>query len=410
MNMMDSQADLGAFQLPEEVRQIRDVARDIVRNELLPLEKQFLLSKDHAHGVKETLNLRYVYDEKTADRLMGLSKETGLFYLLVPEEHGGAGLSQLAQVVAMEEFMYTAVPFPFANVPNILYGCKGDQIDNYLKPVIDGKKTTAFAQTEPDAGSDPGGMMKTKAVREGSDWVINGTKMWISNANECDVLMVQAVTDPDKRQRGGITMFLVDRKNPGVKIEEAGIPTWLSPRAGQYIVHFDNCRVPAEDVLGEVGNGFRLGQKWLTIHDRLMRGPLALGKMRRAIEMSVDWAKSRSTFGKPISERQAIQWRLVDMYIDLKALRSMTYEAASRADAGEDVRTEAALVKLVSTEWGARCIDHAIQIHGAMGESSELPLTHFYKYLRHAQIGGGTSEIQRHLIARHILSDAGAVD
>ncbi|PWK61289.1 acyl-CoA dehydrogenase family protein [Aminobacter sp. AP02] len=404
---MDTHSDTGAFQLPEDVLQIQKIARDIVRNELLPLEKQFLLSSNHAHGVKETLNLRYVYDKQTADRLEGISKETGLFYLLVPEEFGGSGLSMLAQVVAVEEFMYTAVPFPFANVPNILYGCTGDQIDKYLKPVINGEKTTAFAQTEPDAGSDPGGMMRTRAVKDGNDWVINGTKMWISSAAECDLLMVQAVTDPEKRQRGGITMFLVDRNNPGVKIEQPGIQTWLSPRAGQYIVHFEDCRIPQENVLGEVGTGFSLGQRWLTIHDRLMRGPLALGKMRRALDMSIEWSKQRKTFGKPISERQAIQWKLVDMYVDLKALRAMTYQAAARADAGEDMRSEAAMVKMCGTDWGARAIDNAIQIHGAMGEASELPLTHFYKYLRHAQIGGGTNEIQRMLIARSLLSDAG---
>jgi acyl-CoA dehydrogenase len=408
MTVMEASPDLGAFQLPEDVRQIQRMARDIVRNELLPLEKQFLLSPNYAHGVKETLNLRYVYDAATADRLEALSKETGLFYLLVPEKFGGAGLSTLAQVVVLEEFMYTAVPFPFANVPNILYECRGAQVEKHLKPVINGEKTTAFAQTEPDAGSDPGGMMRTRAVRDGSDWVINGTKMWISSAAECDLLLVQAVTDADKRQRGGITMFLVDRNNPGVKIEQPGIQTWLSPRAGQYIVHFEDCRIPETEVLGEVGNGFRLGQRWLTIHDRLMRGPLALGKMRRALEMSIEWAKNRVTFGKPIAERQAIQWKLVDMYCDLKALRSMTYEAAARADAGEDMRAEAATVKLCGTEWGARCIDSAIQIHGAMGEASELPLTSFYKYLRHAQIGGGTSEIQKVLIARHLLSASGA--
>lgn len=404
---MDTHSDHGAFTLPEDVLQIQQMARDIVRNELLPLEKQFLLSKEYAHGVKETLNLRYVYDAKTADRLEGLAKETGLFYLLVPEEHGGTDLSMLARIVAMEEFMYTAVPFPFANVPNILYGCTGDQIEKYLKPVVNGEKTTAFAQTEPDAGSDPGGMMRTKAVRDGTDWIINGTKMWISNAAESDLLLVQAVTDPEKRQRGGITMFLVDRNNPGVKIEEPGIQTWLSPRPGQYIVHFEDCRVPQENVLGDEGNGFRLGQRWLTIHDRLMRGPLALGKMRRALDMSIEWSKQRKTFGKPLSERQAIQWKLVDMYTDLKALRALTYQAAARADAGEDMRSEAAMVKMCATDWGARTIDHAIQIHGAMGESSELPLTSFYKYLRHAQIGGGTNEIQRILIARSLLSDEG---
>ena len=404
MDIPADQQNSGAFQLPEEIRQIQAMARKIVREELLPLEKQFLLSPQQKHGVKETVNLKAIYSKDVSDRLEKLSKETGLWYLMVPEKFGGSGLSLLAQVVVLEEFMYTAVPFPFANVPNILYDCQGEQVEKYLRPVIEGDKTTAFGQTEPDAGSDPGGMMKTKAVKDGDDWVINGTKMWISNAAECDVIMVQAVTDPEKRQRGGITMFLIDRNNPGVQVEEPGLKTWLSPQAGQYIVHFDNCRVPEKDVLGTVGNGFRLGQKWLTIHDRLMRGPLAIGKMQRALDMSVEWAKQRVTFGKPISERQAIQWKLVDMYVDLKALRTMTYEAAAHADSGADVRADAALVKLCGTEWGARCIDQAIQIHGAMGESSELPLTHFYRYLRHAQIGGGTSEIQRMLIARQILA------
>jgi alkylation response protein AidB-like acyl-CoA dehydrogenase len=406
MDAMNSAAESQAFQLPEEVQQIQRMARDIVRKELLPLEKQFLLSSEYAHGVKEMVNLRRVFGEETARRLEGLAKETGLFYLLVPEEHGGVGLSMLARIVALEEFMYTAVPFPFANVPNILYDARGDHIETYLKPVISGEKTTAFAQTEPGAGSDPGGMMTTRAVRDGGDWIINGTKMWISNAADCDVLLVQAVTDPALRQRGGITMFLVDRNNPGVIIEDPGIQTWLSPRAGQHIVHFDNCRVSDADVLGEVGNGFKMGQRWLTIHDRLMRGPLALGKMQRALDMSIEWATSRVTFGKPISDRQAIQWKLVDMYVDMKALRALTYEAAARADAGEDMRSEAAMVKMCATDWGARTVDHAIQIHGAMGEASELPLTYFYKHLRHAQIGGGTNEIQRMLIARSLLSGA----
>ena len=392
------------FALPDEVKSFCEVARRIVREELLPLEQEYLASDKHAYGVKETINLKNVFGEDVVKRLTKLSHDTGLWNLMVPEEHGGSGLSMLAQIAILEEFNYTPVPFPFANVPNILYQCKGEQIERFLKPVIRGEKTTCFAQTEPDAGSDPGGMMRTKAVRDGDDWVLNGTKMWISMAAESDIIMVQAVTDEEKRQRGGITMFLVDRNNPGMCIEECGIRTWLGPKPSQYVIHFDNCRVSSKDVLGEVGKGFTLGQRWLTIHDRLLRGPYALGKMQRALDMSVEWSKQRVTFGKPISERQAIQWKLVDMYIDLEALRTLTYSVAARADAGEDVRTEAALVKLVSTEWGARSVNEAIQVHGAMGESLELPLTLFYRYLRHAQIGGGTSEIQRVLIARKLLA------
>jgi len=199
-------------------------------------------------------------------------------------------------------------------------------------------------------------------------------------------------------------MFLVERTNPGVHVEASGMATWLGPKASQYVVHFDDCPVPEENVLGTVGDGFGLGQRWLTIHDRLLRGPYALGKMQRALDMSLEWSRQRVTFGKPIAERQAIQWKLVDMYVDIQALRETTYAMASRADSGEDVRAEAALVKLIATEWGARTVDQAIQIHGAMGESLDLPLTLFYRYLRHAQIGGGTSEIQRILIARKLLN------
>jgi alkylation response protein AidB-like acyl-CoA dehydrogenase len=393
----------GAYLLPKEIQEFCDVARRIVREELIPLEQEWLSSPNHAYGMRELPAVRAVFKPEVAARLEKVSRDTGLFYLMVPQEHGGLGLPLLAQVAILEQLYYSPITLPLANVANILYECKGDQVERFLKPVIEGTKVTAFAQTEPDAGSDPGGMMQTRAVRKGNGWVLNGTKMWISNANECDFLMVQAVTDPELRQRGGITMFLVDRKNPGLRVEVPGIRTWLSEIAKQHVVHFDDVYVPDEDVLGEVGKGFSLGQRWLTIHDRLLRGPYALGKMQRSLDMSVAWAKQRVTFGKPLSERQAIQWKLVDMHIDIQALRSMTYEMAARADSGEDVRAEAALVKLCASEWGARCVDHAIQVHGAMGESLDLPLTLFYRILRHTQIGGGASEIQRILIARKLL-------
>jgi len=380
------------------------MARRIVHDQLMPLEPDYLASPACGYGLQPLTNLKKAFPKETVDRLVDISRETGLWSLMVPEKHGGPGISMLSQMVIVEQFMYTAVPFPFINVPNILYECQGDQIERYLKPVMNGEKVHCFAQTEPNAGSDPGGMMKTKAVLDGDYWVLNGTKMWISGAAEADIMLVQAVTDPEKRQRGGITMFIVDRHNPGVTVEEPGISTWLGPQPTTYTVHFENCRVPREDVLGKEGQGFRLGQKWLTIHDRLMRGPYSLGKMQRALDMSIKWAKDRVTFGKPIAERQAIQWKLVDMHVDVTALRSLLYHIASRADVGEDVRSEAAMVKMCASDWGSRCLDHAIQIHGAMGESTELPLTLFYRYIRHFQIGGGTNEIQRHLIARRLLN------
>lgn len=396
--------DADPFQLPPDIVDMCDVAKRIVQDELLPLEPQYLQHPDHSFGTNQTAtNLRLVFGQDVLDHLTKISRDTGLWYLMVPKQHGGSGLSILAQIAIMEQLNYTAVPFPIANVANILYQCDKNQVDRFLKPVIEGEKITCFAQTEPNAGSDPGGMMQTHAVKVGDQWVINGTKMWISGAAESDIIMVQAVTDKEKRQRGGITMFLVDRNNPGIHVEEPGLKTWLGSRASQYTVHFDDCRVSEQDVLGDIGNGFRLGQRWLTIHDRLLRGPYAIGKMQRALDMSIKWAKQRVTFGEPLAERQAIQWKLVDMFVDLQALQALTYQMAARADSGDDIRTEASMVKLVSMNWGARCIDHAIQIHGAMGESLELPLTLFYRYLRHGRIGGGADEIQRMQIARKLL-------
>ncbi len=401
--MNDATSTAGTFRLPPDVVELCDLARRIVQKELLPLEPQYLPHPGHSFGLKETINLQSVFGDEVLAKLVAVARETGLWYLMVPEQYGGSSLSMLAKVAILEQFYYTAVPFPFANVPNILYECQDAQIEKFLKPVVEGSKTTCFAQTESNAGSDPGGMMQTRAERRGNGWVLNGTKMWISMADESDIIMVQAVTDPAKRQKGGITMFLVERSNPGVHVEVPGIKTWLSQRAAQYIVHFKDCFVPDADVLGGVGQGFNLGQRWLTVHDRLLRGPYALGKMQRALDMSIAWAQQRVTFGKPLAERQAIQWKIVDMYVDLEALRALTYQMAARADTGEDIRAEAGMVKFTSMEWGARCVDHAIQIHGAMGESLELPLTLFYRHLRHGQIGGGANEIQRLQVARKLL-------
>jgi len=392
------------FRLPADIEEYRSLARKIVREEMLPLEQKYLAHPAKSHSLRARDALRAIFPPDVVQKLYKISQDTGLWGLNIPEEYGGSGLPLLAKAVIMEEFYYCAVPFPFAEVPNILYHCKGGQVEKYLKPCIEGTKIAAFAQTEPDAGSDPGGMMKTRAERRDGGWVIDGTKMWISNALAADFIMVQAVTDPRKRQKGGITMFLVDRGNPGMRVVEAGLPTWLDQAPSQFIVNFDGCFVPDEAVLGEVGQGFAMGQKWLTIMDRLLRGPFCLGKMQRGLDMSIAWAKQRVTFGKPLSERQAIQWKIVDMYVKIRAVRNLTYEVAARADAGEDVRTEAALVKLTAAEWGTQVLDDAIQIHGAMGEALELPLSLFYRYVRHARIGGGTDEIQRMIIARELLS------
>jgi len=321
----------------------------------------------------------------------------------VPEEYGGGGMGALGHVVLDEEVHKSIVQLPTSPVPMMMIGaCTPEQEQEYLLPSIDGKLHYAFGQTEPEAGSDPGGMMQTRAVLDGDDWVLNGTKMFISGGASADYILVQAVTDPEKRQRGGITMFIVDNPSEGLSFDP--IRMWINPtKAQQHMVHLDNVRIPQTKVLGEVGMGFTLGQKWLVHHDRLLRGSMAIGILTRALEMAIEWSKQRVTYGQPIADRQAIQWMLTDVYIDIMALRASTRETAARADNDEDVRVEASMIKYCAGEWGWRSIDKIMQVFGGMGETLDMPIAHWYHLLRHARIGGGTSEIHKFVMARALL-------
>ena len=368
MSQHNSQVD--SPRLPPEVAEIRDVARRIVRDELLPLERQYLTSRDHAYTGYATDNLRRVFGEKSVGPTRFLVQ--GHRVLEPPDPQGAwwRGSADACQGRCRRGFPLHCGAVPYAlSSRTCCSSARATRWDKYLKPVLDGVKQVAFAQTEANAGSDPGGMIKTRARRAGNGWTLSGSKMWISGAAQSDFMLVLAVTDPEKRQRGGITMFLVDTKMAGVRIDENGLSTWLSPRPAQYVVTFEDVQLTDGQVLGEVGEGFRLGQRFLAEYDRLLRGPYALGKMQRALDLSIEWAKQRVTFGKPIADRQAVQWHLVDMFVDIQALRSMTYEAALSADEKSDIRSEAALIKLCAGDWGARCLDHAIQVHGGMGES-----------------------------------------
>ena len=392
------------FQLPPELNEIKLLTRTIVKEQCIPLE-QVLLNSDPTstdEGYGETF-IEGSIGKENRERLKQISQETGLYNMHLPEEYGGSGFGVLGNFVVAEEINRSLVHLPVAHVPNILYEANDYQKERYLWPVIRGEKRACFAQTEPGAGSDPGNSMQTKAVRDGDDWVINGAKMFISGADTADFMMLQAVTDEEKRQRGGITMFLIDRDTPGITRQPIRI--WTTPtKAHQFFVYLDNVRAPAANVLGEVGGGFRLGQRWLVIHDRLTRGSLACGILTRGLEMATEWAKNRVTFGQPLAQRQAIQWMLVDCYIDLKCIRAVSYECAARADAGEDVRVLGSLSKLLGANWGHRSVDKIMQIFGGLGETLDMPITTWYRMLRHGRIGGGTDEIHRMLIARNILN------
>ena len=398
--------------LSPELDALKNTIRQIVKDECYPLEAEFLAnpSQDGVYepgaprGIAEALSgLLGVLPKEAWDRLNKVSKDTGIYTSFVPEEYGGGGMGALGHVVLDEEVHKSIVQLPTSPVPMMMIGsATPNQEQEYLLPSVDGKLHYAFGQTEPNAGSDPGGMMQTNAVLDGDDWVINGTKTFISGAASADYLLVQAVTDPEKRQRGGITMFIIDNPTPGLSFDP--IRLWVNPgKAQQYTVNIDNVRVPRTKVLGEVGQGFTLGQKWLVHHDRMLRGSMATGILSRALEMAVDWAQKRVTYGRPIADRQAIQYMLTDVYTDIMTLRSITRETAARADAGEEVRVEASMIKYCAGEWGWRSIDKIMQIFGGTGETLDLPIAHWYHILRHARIGGGTSEIHKFVMARGLL-------
>ena len=201
-------------------------------------------------------------------------------------------------------------------------------------------------------------------------------------------------------------MFLIDKGTPGINVTE--IKTWHNRpyERATCEMTLDNVVVPHTNILGEEGYGFRLGQRWLVAHDRLTRGASSLGQMQRSLDMSIEWARQRQSFGKPIASRQAIQWMIVDMFIDIQALRAMTYGAAAKYDNGDidgDSRYLGSLIKLLSGQWGHRCLDNALQVHGGIGETYELPISRFYRNQRHARIGGGTDEMHRMVLARWLL-------
>ncbi len=398
--------------LPPELEALKNTIRQIVKDECYPLEAEFLAHPSQEdvpdegapRGIAEALSgLLGVLPKESWERLNKVSKDTGIYTSFVPEEYGGGGMGALGHVVLDEEVHKSIVQLPTSPVPMMMIGAATpEQEKEYLLPSVEGKLHYAFGQTEPNAGSDPGGMMQTRAVRDGDDWVLNGTKTFISGAASADYILVQAVTDPEKRQRGGITMFIVDNPLPGLSFDP--IRLWINPtKVQQFTVNLDNVRIPQTKVLGEVGQGFTLGQKWLVHHDRLLRGSMATGILSRALEMAIKWSKERVTYGKPIADRQAIQWMLTDVYIDIMTLRASTRETAIRADNGEDVRVEASMIKYCAGEWGWRSIDKIMQIFGGTGETLDLPIAHWYHILRHARIGGGTSEIHKFVMARGLL-------
>jgi len=269
-----------------------------------------------------------------------------------------------------------------------------------MEPYAQGKMKSCIGISEPEAGGDPA-QMKTRAVREADEWVINGRKIWVSNVPTADFVILMAVTDPEKGARGGITAFILERNTPGFTIERE-IPMLGGVRTYELVL--DNVRLKDAQVLGDVGNGFAPMQKRLTIR-RLEMGAMSVGIASRALEMMCQHVQQRVTFGQKLADRQAIQWWIADAATKIHATRLMVMDAAQKQDRGEDVRTVASMVKVFATEMAQEIVDNAMQSFGAMGMTRELPLAIMSQRLRLARIYEGPSEVHRMVIARHTLRE-----
>jgi acyl-CoA dehydrogenase len=382
------------FALPDELKMLRDMVRRFVDDELIPLEGKSL----------DGGNLK----PDIAAHLIERCKALGLWQLDLPEEWGGQGLGALGRAVVWSELGRT-VAIPVRNVkilwPDIrapLYALEGEMRERYLMPCIRGELDCCFAQTEPDAGSDPGAM-RTTAVRDGDHYVINGVKRFISNADAADFVILMAATDRAKGSHGGISCFVFDMDTPGVKLTTQ-YKTLTEERPWEIV--FDNVRVHASHLVGKEGHGFELGQKWIGA-GRIKQGARALGATRRCLELASAYAKERVTFGQPIANRQAIQWRLVDSYVALEAGTLLVYRAAANVDRGEGDRNEAYLVKLFCTEMAWQAADMCLQVHGGIGLTTDLPVERLWRDQRSHMITEGTPEIMRMALARHVLHTFG---
>ena len=380
------------FELPEELRLLKKTVRAFVDRELIPIERTSM----DGHRLKP--DVRAALEAK--------AKAAGLWLLDVPPEHGGQGLSYLGLAVVWEEIARTIAlpprgPGVFGpDVKPVLFTLNDRQKEKYLFPVLRGEKKTAFAQSEPDAGADPGAM-RTTAVRQGDAYVINGYKRWITNADSADFIQLVAATDRAKGSRGGLSMFLVDADTPGVKI--LGHTQTMMGDAPCEIA-LDNVVVPAENMIGREGDGMRQAQSWIT-SGRLYQACRGLGVASRCIDMMKSYAKQRITFGVPLADRQAVQFKIADSFTEHYMTQLLVYQLAARTDAKVAARHESYMTKIAGTELGFRVADRCMQIHGAMGLATEMPIAKMWRDARSFMITEGPVEVMRMVLAREIMRD-----
>jgi acyl-CoA dehydrogenase len=384
------------FALNDEQQMIVKTTRDFVVNELYPHEKE----------VEETGILR----DELLHELKAKAIEAGLYAANMPTEVGGAGLDTLTWILYEKELGRANYALHWSCVgrpSNILLACRDEQRERYLLPAVRGERTECLAMTEPGAGSDVRGM-KTSAVESGGDFVINGTKHFISHADHSDFVILFAASGEEVTARGSrkkITAFLIDMGHPGFEVR----PGYKNVSHRGYtnsILEFSNCRVPKSAVLGEVHRGFEVANDWLGA-TRLQVGATCLGRAERALELAKQWAVDRVQFGQQIGKFQGVSFKLADMAMELRAAELLVMEGAWKHDQKTATDMDLAMAKLKATEMLAMVADEALQIHGGLGVMSDLPLERIWRDARIERIWEGTSEVQRHIISRALLRPLG---
>ncbi len=383
------------FSLTDTQELIVETARRFTEQELMPYEEEV----EAAGEVRPEL----------VQQIRERSIAAGIYAANMPAELGGGGLDTLTMTLVDRELGATsyALHYIVARPSSILRACDGEQIERYLLPTIRGERVDCLAMSEPDAGSDVRGM-KCTAVEDGDQFVINGTKHFISHADLADFVVLFAATagdDSPSGKRKKITAFLVDFDTPGLTVSK-GYESVSNRGYHNSILSFDDCRIPSANVLGELHRGFDVANEWLG-NTRIQVAAICLGRARRAIGLASGWASSREQFGQKIGKFQGVSFKLADMQTRYEAAELLTLKAAWKDDQGTMTDADAAMAKLAATEMCTFVTDEAIQIHGGMGLMVDLPLERMWRDTRVDRIWDGTSEIQRHIISRSMLRPLG---
>ena len=374
-----------------ELEDLRDKVARLVREEVLPAEADIDYDA-------------YALPPDVTKRVQEQAKAMGIWCVASPRKYGGAEMPLLAQCIVAEESakcrMGAYIPAGGAfgwDPPNVIFQGSEDQIQRYAVPTIEKGERTFVAITEPGGGADPARALATTARRDGNEWVLNGQKMFITSAQESRWGVAFARSDSGAG-RHGITCFIIETDRPGIKIEEIPVIRPYYPT----LITFDDYRIPLDNVLGDLGRGFDFVQKWL-IHGRVPYAAGTVGIAQAALDIAINHARNRNTFGSRLADKQAIQWMMVDSEIEIRAARLLIYDAAWKAELGEEFRMESSIAKVYATEMANRVVDRCVQILGGRGVLRDLPLERWYRELRIKRIGEGPSEVHRLVVARNLV-------